>query len=230
MKELNIYQKLALIRKQVEVMQKDEKAYGFNYIKEETLLAPISTFMEEYGLSLIPSIVPGTLAVAPHTYKKTKSTKQGAIYEENVNEAFVSCEMKFTWINNENPDERVVVPWAMVGQQADVSMAFGGGLTYATRYFLMKYFNIATSDDDPDAWRSKQKEAEEAAAKMVAGEVVKVIDETIRDYLREHKDSGAKIKELCSKYVKNGDYTLITDPILAQKLLDEFKSSFGQGG
>ena len=37
MSDLNIYQKLALIRKQVEVMQKDTKAYGFNYIKEETL-------------------------------------------------------------------------------------------------------------------------------------------------------------------------------------------------
>lgn len=98
MSDLNIYQKLALIRKQVEVMQKDTKAYGFNYIKEETLWAPISTFMEEYGLSLIPSIVPGTMSVTPHTYKKTKSTKQGAIYEENVNEAFVGFELSLIHI------------------------------------------------------------------------------------------------------------------------------------
>ncbi len=226
MSDLNIYQKLALIRKQVEVMQKDTKAYGFNYIKEETLWAPISTFMEEYGLSLIPSIVPGTMSVTPHTYKKTKSTKQGAIYEENVNEAFVGFEMTFTWVNNENPEERISVPWAAVGQQADVSMAFGGGLTYATRYFLMKYFNIATSDDDPDAWRSKQREAEDAAARQVAAEIVKVIDETIRDFMRDHKDSGAEIKKLCSKYAKDGDYTLISDPILAQKLLEEFNNTF----
>ena len=62
--------------------------------------------------------------------------------------------------------------------------------------------------------------------KTVAAEIVKVIDETIRDYMRDHKDKGADIKKLCSKYAKDGDYTLIGDPILAQKLLEEFNNTF----
>lgn len=226
MSDLNIYQKLALIREQVEIMQKDAKAYGYNYVKIEDFWAKITVFMKEYKLSLIPNIVPGTLKLEPHTYKKTKSTKQGAIYEENVNENFVSCEMTFTWVNNENPEERILINWAMVGQQADASQAFGSGLTYCTRYFLTEYFNVSTSDDDPDKWRGKQREAEDAASKAVAAEIVKVIDEKIRDYLRENADKGPDIKKLCSKYAKDGDYTIIGDPILAQKLLEEFKNTF----
>lgn len=226
MSDLNIYQKLALIRKQVEIMQKDSRAYGYNYVKEEAILAKVTVFMEEYALSLIPSTVHGAMHVLPYTYKKTKSTKQGAIYEENVNENLVYGDMTFTWVNNENPEERVVVPWFVVGQQADASQAFGSGLTYTNRYFLLKYFNVSTSDDDPDVWRDKQREAEEAAAKMVAEEVVKVIDETIRDYMREHKDNGPAVKEFCGKYAKGGDYLSITDPVLAQKLLDDFKKAF----
>lgn len=226
MSDLNIYQKLALIRKQVEIIQKDSRAYGYNYVKEEDILAKVTVFMEEYGLSLIPSTVHGAMNVLPYTYKKTKSTKQGVIYEENVNENLVYGDMTFTWINNENPEERVVVPWFVVGQQADASQAFGSGLTYTNRYFLLKYFNVSTSDDDPDKWRAKQKEAEDAASKTVAEEIVKIIDETIRDYLREHKDAAPKVKELASKYVKGGDYTVITDPVLATKLLEDFKNTF----
>lgn len=226
MSDLNIYQKLAKIRKQVEIMKKDSRAYGYNYVKEEDILAKVTAFMDEYNLSLTPGVVPGTMNVIPYTYKKTKSTKQGAIYEENVNENLVWADMTYTWTNVENPEETIVVPWVMVGQQADASQAFGSGLTYTNRYFLLKYFNVSTSDDDPDAWKAKQREAEEAAAKMVAEEVVKVIDETIRDYLRDHKDAGPKVKELASKYAKGGDYTVISDPILAQKLLEDFKNTF----
>lgn len=226
MSDLNIHQKLANIRKQVEIMKKDAKAYGYNYVKEEDILAKLTVFMDEYGLSLTPSVVPGTLNVMPYTYKKTKSTKQGAIYEENVNENLIWADMVYTWTNIENPEETIVVPWVVVGQQSDASQAFGSGLTYTNRYFLLKYFNVSTSDDDPDAWRAKQREAEDAANKMVADEIIKIIDATIRDYMREHKDSGAEIKKLCTKYAKDGDYTLIGDPILAQKLLDEFKNTF----
>lgn len=226
MSELNIYQKLAKIRKQVEIMKKDARAYGYNYVKEEDILAKVTAFMDEYGLALTPAVVPGTMNVMPYTYKKTKSTKQGAIYEENVNENLVWGDMTYTWTNIDNPEETIVVPWVMVGQQADASQAFGSGLTYTNRYFLLKYFNVSTSDDDPDAWRAKQREAEDAAAKMVAEEVVKIIDTTIKDFMREHKDKGADVRKLCSKYAKDGDYFTIADPVLAQKLLDDFKNTF----
>ena len=226
MSDLNIYQKLAKIRKQVEIMKKDARAYGYNYVKEEDILAKVTAFMEEYGLALTPAIVPGTIVVNPYTYKKTKSTKQGAIYEENVNENLVYADMTYTWTNIDNPEDTIVVPWVMVGQQADASQAFGSGLTYTNRYFLLKYFNVSTSDDDPDAWRATQREAEDAAAKMVAEELVKVIDETIKDFMRDHKDKGADVKKLCVKYAKDGDYFTITDPVLAQKLLDDFKNTF----
>ena len=226
MSDVTIYQKLANIRKQVEIMKKDARAYGYNYVKEEDILAKVTVFMDEYGLSLTPAIVPGTMQVQPYTYKKTRSTKQGAIYEENVNENLVWGEMTYTWRNVDNPTEEITIPWVFVGQQADASQAFGSGLTYTNRYFLLKYFNVSTSDDDPDAWRAKQREAEDAAAKMVAEEIVKVIDETIKDFMREHKEKGPDVKKLCVKYAKDGDYFSIADPVLAQKLLDDFKNTF----
>lgn len=219
-KQLNIYQKLAKIRESVEVMKKDKKAYGYNYTAEESILAKITVQMRKYNLSLIPGINPGTTTVTPYTYKKTKSTQKGDIYEENVNEILVQADTTWTWVNNDNPEEQICVPWAMVGQQSDASQSFGSGLTYSSRYFLLKYFNVATSND-PDAVRSKQKEAAAEEEKTVRDALIEEIDTFIKSYLEVHKDNAQAVKTIASKYVKDGNYFNIKDSILAAKLLEE---------
>lgn len=225
--QLNIYQKLAKIRKQVEVIKKNKRGYGYTYVSEDEILAKVSVFMDKYHISLIPGIVGGTTRVEPYTYKKTKSTKGGDIYEENANDVLVSADMTWVWVNDDNPEERIEVPWAMVGQQADASQAFGSGLTYGDRYFLLKYFNIATTDDDPDAHRSKQKQAEAEEDKMVAASIIETFDGVIRSYLEAHKDKSEEVKKFVSKYAKNGNYLAITESTLAAKLLADFKETFG---
>ena len=99
---MNIYQKLAEVRKSVEVMQRDAKAYGYNYVKEEDLLARITVGMETHGLALIPGIVPNTTRVEPYNYSKTKTAKNGQAYNESVNEILVAADMSYTWVDNES--------------------------------------------------------------------------------------------------------------------------------
>lgn len=222
----NLYQKLAKIRKQVEVIQKNKSGYGYKYVTEDEILAKITVFMDKYHISLVPNIDHGTAQVSPYTYKKTKTTKAGQIYEETNNEILVSADMTWNWVNNDEPTEYISVPWVLVGQQADASQAFGSGLTYAARYFLLKYFNIATPDDDPDSFRSKQKTAELEEDKMIAEQIIGTLDGYIRGYLASHQDDKEAVKTLVTKYVKSGDYKKITESALAAKLLEDFKSTF----
>lgn len=223
---LNIYQKLAKIRKQVEVIQKNKSGYGYKYVSEDEILAKISAFMDKYSLSLIPSVVSNSGTVSPYNTKKTRSTNDGQIYEENVNEVLVSADMVFTWVNNDNPQERVDVPWILVGHQSDGSQSFGSGLSYAMRYFLLKFFNIATPDDDPDKWRSKQRAAGVAEDKMIAEKIIQTVDETIKAFLAENQGKADDVKKFVSKYVKGGNYFTITESVLASKLLSDFKETF----
>lgn len=190
--QLNIYQKLAKVREQVEVLRKNKSGYGYTYVSEDEILAKIQVFMKKYHLSLIPNIVGGTTKVEPYPYKKTKTTKSGEFYEENVNEVLVSADMTWTWINDDCPEEKVVVGWTLVGQQSDASQAFGSGLTYADRYFLLKYFNIATTNDDPDSHRSKQKAAEAAEDKMIAEQIMQKFDDTVKTFSRRTRISQTK--------------------------------------
>lgn len=223
---LNIYQKLAKIRKQVEVIQRNKKGYGYTYVSEDEILAKISGFMDKYSLSLIPSVIHSSAVVTPYHTKKTKSTNKGEIYEENVNEVLVSADMVFTWVNNESPDERVDVPWILVGHQSDGSQSFGSGLSYAMRYFLLKFFNIATPDDDPDKWRSKQKAAGAAEDKMIAEEIIASFDTMVKEFLASNQDKTEEVKKFVAKYVKGGNYFAITESVLASKLLADFKETF----
>lgn len=228
-KTLNIYQKLAKIRKQVEVIQKDRSGYGYKYVSDEEILAKLTAFLDKYNLSLIPSIVSGTTTVAPYTYEKTKTNKKGDIYNEINNEVIVNAEMCWTWVNNDDPEERLQIPWILVGQQNDASQAFGSALTYSQRYFLLKFFSVATPESDPDNFRSKQKAAETAEDRMIAAEIIEMLDKEVRDFLNAHPGKGDDVKKLAENYVKDGDYWIIKESKLASKLLSEFRDTFTNG-
>lgn len=109
-------------------MKKDSQAYGYSYVNEEAILAQITGAMEKYHVSLMPSIVPGTLQVTPYEYTKKKKGE-----EIPVNEILVQADMVWRWVNEDDPSDFIEVPWAMSGQQADASQAFGSGLTYCGR-------------------------------------------------------------------------------------------------
>jgi hypothetical protein len=135
-------------------------------------------------------------------------------------------EMTFTWVDDDNPEDRIVVPWFAVGSQADPSQAFGSALTYTTRYFLTDYFQIAQTDNDVDAYRSKQKEAEVKEDRNVAEQIIAEVDRRIRAFLSDHQDKSDEVKKLVTRFVKSGNYNTIKDPQLAAKLLEDFNKQF----
>lgn len=218
---LNLYQKLAKIRKSLEVIKKDKAGYGYTYVSEAEILSKLSVQLDKMNLLLIPEIVPETTTT--HLWDM-EQTKKGEI--EHKCEVVIDGTMNFTWINTDNPEERLVVPWHFAGQQSDASQAFGSGLTYCTRYFLLKFFNIATVEDDPDNWRGKQKQAEKEEDLLLAKGLVEQIDTAAKEFVAKSKDPE-KAKEsllaVTKKYVKSGNYLKIEEPALATRLLADVK-------
>jgi hypothetical protein len=79
--------------------------------------------MDKYSLSLVPEIVPGSTRVNTEQHKKTKTTQKGDLYDDITYETTVVADMVWTWIDNENPEERVGVPWAQRQQPCRVLRA-----------------------------------------------------------------------------------------------------------
>lgn len=69
-------------------------------------------------------------------------------------EFFTKLNMVFTWVNIDNPDEKIVCQWTAQGLD-NAEKGIGKALTYAEKYFLLKFFNIATDKDDPDKFQEK---------------------------------------------------------------------------
>lgn len=222
---LPLIQKLAKIRKLVDIVAKDMSGYGYKYADINEILAKVKTGMERYGVSLIPKIVPNTATVQQNVVVEKKIDKTGKEVEKVTTEMLVQSQMVFVWVNDDNVNDVVEVPWFLVGAQSDPSQAFGSALTYCTRYFMLDYFQIA-QDNDVDAYRSKQKEAAQAEDVETAAAIIKLLDTEIRTFIGSNPDAAPEVKKLCARFAKDGKYTAIKEPALAGKLLEEFREQF----
>lgn len=226
---LNLIQKLAKIRAISDVVSKEKRGYNYSYADITSILAKITAGMKKYGVSLIPQVVPNTAEVIQNVVTNTKFDKTGKAYDNTTTEMLVKADMVFRWINDDNPEEFIDVPWFVTGSQSDPSQAFGSGLTYCTRYFLTSYFQIAQSDSDVDAYRSKQKVAAESEDKAIAEEIIAEFDSIVKQFLSDNQDKVDEVKKFISRYAKNANYLAIKEPALASKLLGDFNSKFIKG-
>lgn len=237
-KDMNLHEKLAGIRKIVEVVQKNKDGHNHKYAGEETILAKVIAGMDRYGVNLYSEIVPGTTTLTPYSYTKVKALKGGGTFEEIVNEFLVQCELLYTWVNVDNPEDTLSVHWSMIGQKSDASQAVGSGLTYCNRYFLLKFFQVATPKDDPDNWKSVKEAAENEEDIKIAKSIVEEINKLVSNHFdqftgtEESKAERTRVAGIVKKYARNSngkpsaDYFNIEKPDDAQKLLDELRTDF----
>lgn len=140
---MNIYQKIVEVRKSIEGFSKDKKSYGYEYVSGNQILRGIKGKMDELGLMLIPNLDYDTFKWEKHEYVTSKG--------KEALDFIVEARMTYIWINAENPEEKIEVPWICVGQQTDdISKAMGTAMTYNERYFLLKFFGLPTDEDDAD--------------------------------------------------------------------------------
>ena len=225
---LNIYQKLARIRDIADAVVKNRKGYNYTYADLNEILAKVKSGMRKYSISLVPRIVPGTSEVTQLATVNTKFDKTGKAYDQTVTEILYKADMVFTWVNDENPEERIDVPWTVTGSQTDPSQAFGSGMTYCTRYFLSDYFQVALVDD-VDAYRSKQKEAAVSEDRALAEEIIAQFDTIIKQYLSDNPDQVDDVRKFVERYAKKADYKAIKESSIAAKLLADFKDKYLKG-
>lgn len=149
MDKKNIYQKIVEVRKNIDGFRKDQKSYGYQYVSGNQILRNIKHLMDDLGLLLIPSLDYSTLEWEKHQYITGKG--------KEAMDFIVQAKMVYTWVNADNPEEKIEVPWVCIGQQTDdISKAMGTAMTYNERYFLLKFFGLPTDQDDADAKEVKE--------------------------------------------------------------------------
>lgn len=225
-KKMNLVQKLAKIRDISDVVKKNKKGYNYTYADVTVILANVTAGMKKYGVSLIPCIVPGTATIGQNVISNTKVSKTGEAFESKTTEMIFAAEMVYRWINDEDPTDTLEVPWFTTGSMSDPSQAMGAAMTYNMRTFLTSFFQIAQSDNDVDAYRSKQKEAEDSVNRAVIAGIIGEIDRFVKGIVSEHADKREEMIEFISKYVKGANYIAIKDLETATQLLEDLKKKY----
>ena len=132
-----IYQKLLTIQQRVNGLGKDKATYNYKYVTGDKLLGEVKPMMNELGLLLKQEVL------SIENTRQDYVTKAG-----NKSEILSKVMMKFTWIDTESGEKDENLFGA--NGQNDWEKGLGSALTYAERYFLLKYFHIATDEDDID--------------------------------------------------------------------------------
>jgi hypothetical protein len=142
-KPLSLLQKLLKVKESVEFLKKENQGHEgmkYKFVSSSQVLMSIRSTMNQFGILLLPSIKETKVTI----YDKT--TRSG---NENKN-FFTEIFMTMTWVNVDDPSEQISSDWYAQGLDADGEKGIGKALTYAEKYFLLKFFNIPTDKEDPD--------------------------------------------------------------------------------
>ena len=167
---MNIYQKLHKIQSQVLGLGKDKSSNSYKYVTGSKVLEHIKPLMNEYGLILKQEVL--SIDNERQDYKVGINTPN----EKIKSEILTKCMMRFTWIDTETGEKDENLFGA--NGQNDWEKGLGSALTYAERYFLLKYFHIATDEDDIDnPERKEQEEQLQQAENLRLNAIKKILTE-----------------------------------------------------
>jgi|GEM_PF-1349493 len=148
MAEKNIIQKLITLRKKIPYIKKEQKQYmKFAVVSSETVLTEFNRHMNSLNLYLKTEVL----------HKEIERQKVG-VNEKTKKDIFnylVTLDMKYTWINADDPSEREEILFAAMADDENASYAYGQALTYAEKTFFLKEFNIPTDEVDPDVFQKE---------------------------------------------------------------------------
>lgn len=160
---LNLYQKLLTLQEQVKGLGKDKQATTYKYVTGDKVLENLRPLWTAAGLLLKQEIL--SIDNERQDYIVGANTDK----ERTKSEILSKVMMKFTWVDCATGDKDENLFGA--NGQNDWDKGVGSALTYAERYFLLKYFHIATDEDDidnPDRKPDDKAEAPKAASQPQA--------------------------------------------------------------
>ena len=194
-KKMNIYQKLHKIQSQIMGLGKDKQAQTYRYVTGDKVLENVKPLMNELGLLLKQEVL------------SIENTRQDYATKSNPNKSEINSKvmMRFTWVDVETGEKDENLFGA--NGQNDWDKGVGSALTYAERYFLLKYFHIATDEDDIDNPNRKQDEVTKPSTVTYDKSTTPTTKKPTISDLSKVKDALKKDREATLKMLEKYDVT-----------------------
>ncbi|WP_237687845.1 ERF family protein [Mammaliicoccus lentus] len=220
----NLYQRILDVKANIEGFTKDTEGYKYNYVEGSQILHKIRKKMEDNSLLLFPS-------VKQASYSEIQVLVNGK-KKPNI---LVQMDMTYTFLNTDNPEEQLVIPFFAIGHQDDTSKAYGTSLTYAERYFLLKFFSIPTDEDDADAKQKREKhtKADKNDIELLDKKINKFVEESdeivikaLKIAIDRNKVSWGYAKPVLKDWLQKGLRTIRDIDAYEQQQTTNFQNKF----
>lgn len=192
---MGIYQKLHKLQQGIKSLAKDANGGQYDYVSPSKVLGVVRQMMDENGLLLKQEVT------AIENQRQDYELGKGEL-KRVKSEVLTTLLMRFTWVDIDSGE--VDVNMFAANGQNDFDKGVGSALTYGERYFLLKYFHIATDEDDCDYLSGKRSmEFEELLRKMkmrtTPDEVNKFYKANVKNLTGDYAD---KFYAACVEYGK----------------------------
>lgn len=181
-KGLNIHQRINEVRKKVWYAKKDKDVAGQGYkaVTHDAVTALVRNHLIDQGVLIVPRLIDSGVT---DTGTTTKNGVPIIRYEARFEIDFVNCD--------DAADKLTVVNEAHANDHGD--KAPGKAVSYATKYAILKLFNIETGEDDES--RSEPWGGGELISPEQAKELKDLLEETdsdVKAFLRWAKVSSVE--------------------------------------
>jgi len=173
---MNIYQRINEVRKAIGYVQKDKAVStgggSYKAVTHDAVTGMVRAALIEHGVVIVPSVVSSVLNA------KEPEAKQ-RLYEATFQIEFV---------NMDDPADRIVThQTAHALDNGD--KAPGKAMSYATKYAILKLFNIETGDDEESRYQQDEYDFAVALTKAESTESVDIARSLIMEAKQKAIDS-----------------------------------------
>ena len=177
---MNIYQRINEVRKEIGYVKKDSSVStgggSYRAITHDAVTGMVRASLIKHGIVIVPDLV------ACVFHPKEEGAKQ-RLYEATYTIRFVNCDKP----------EDVISMQVSAHAMDNADKSPGKATSYATKYAILKLFNIETGEDEESRY---QTESFDATPHLEQIESCKTLDELKKTYSASYKlavESGDKV-------------------------------------
>lgn len=140
---MNIYQKINAVRKSISYIQKDKSVStgggSYKAVTHDAVTGMVRQHLIEHGVIIIPSVVSSVF------HPKEGDSKQ-RLYEATY---------QIDFVNMEDGQDRISIQMSAHALD-NGDKAPGKAISYATKYAMLKLFNIETGEDEESRYQTEE--------------------------------------------------------------------------
>lgn len=161
--EMNIFQRINEVRKEVEYIQKDKKVQGYMTVTHDTVTSELRKFLVKFGIIIVPS------------YKSSSMIDTGTVSSGGAPALRYEAVYEIRFVNMDDPKD--FLPIIVESHALDYGdKAPGKALSYATKYAMLKVFSIETGENEESRQELKPRQVE-----AISGEQVEILNNLIAE-------------------------------------------------